>query len=112
MPAYELKQPVKGKALEVALIEASTRYPRFGYRRIAGMTYNTRGRVWRLWSKLGLNLPKRRPKKRRCGSDIRAPGATGPNGVWTYDFVHDRLANGATYADADANAKANASSYG
>jgi hypothetical protein len=25
---------------------------------------------------------------------MRIPGATRPNSVWTYDFVHDRLANG------------------
>jgi transposase InsO family protein len=58
------------------------------------MTSKTNGRVWRLWSRLGLNLPRRRPRKRRCGIDIRIPGATQPNSVWTYDFVHDRLANG------------------
>ena len=39
-------------------------------------------------------LSKRRPQRRRCGSDIRLPGAVTPNSVWTYDFVHDRLANG------------------
>lgn len=97
VPAYEPKQPAKDKALEIELMEASARYPRFGYRRIAVMTDNSTSRVWRLWRKLGLNLPKRRPRKRRCGSDIRVPGATAPNGVWTYDFVHDRLANGTTY---------------
>lgn len=97
VPVYEPKQPAKDKALEIELMEASARYPRFGYRRIAVMTDNSTSRVWLLWRKLGLNLPKRRPRKRRCGSDIRVPGATAPNGVWTYDFVHDRLANGATY---------------
>lgn len=25
---------------------------------------------------------------------MHIPGATRPNSVWTYDFVHDRLANG------------------
>jgi len=92
--SYELKQPIKDQVLEAQLIEASSRYPRFGYRRIAVMTDTKVSRVWRLWSRLGLNLPKRRPRKRRCGSDIRIPGSTAPNGVWTYDFVHDQLANG------------------
>jgi transposase InsO family protein len=94
--SYELKQPDKDKVLGAQLIEASGRYPRFGYRRIAVMTDQSVGRVWRLWSSLGLNLPKRRPRKRRCGTDMRIPGATQPNSVWTYDFVHDRLANGGT----------------
>ena len=92
--SYELKQPDKDGAVAVQLMEASNRYPRFGYRRIAVMTGQSIGRVWRLWSRLGLNLPRRRPRKRRCGTDIRIPGATCPNTIWTYDFVHDRLANG------------------
>lgn len=75
------------------LIEASGRYPRFGYCRIAVMTDQSMGRVWRLWRNLGLNLPKRWPRKRRCGNDMRIPGTTQPNSVWSYDFVHDRLAN-------------------
>jgi putative transposase len=91
---YELKQPAKDQVLGAQLIEASSRYRRFGYRRIAVMTDTKVSRVWRLWSRLGLNLAKRRPRKRRCGSDIRIPGSTAPNGVWTYDFVHDQLANG------------------
>lgn len=91
---YAPKQPAKDKALEAELIEASGRYPRFGYRRIAVMTKHSAGQVWRLWRELGLNLPKRRPRKRRCGTDIRMPGATHPNNVWSYDFVHDRLAGG------------------
>lgn len=95
--SYQLKQPDKDKALGAKLIEASGRYPRFGYRRIAVMTGQSMGRVWRLWRALGLDLPRRRPRKRRCGSDIRIPGATGPNNVWTYDFVHDRLAGGGAF---------------
>ncbi|HJW56985.1 MAG TPA: IS3 family transposase [Burkholderiaceae bacterium] len=93
---YELRQPAKDKELEAQLIEAAGSYPRFGYRRIAVMTEQSAGRVWRLWRSLGLNLPKRRPRKRRCGNDIRIPDAAQPNSVWSYDFVHDRLANGGT----------------
>ena len=93
---YELRQPAKDKELGGQLLEASSCYSRFGYRRIAVMTDQSIGRVWRLWRSLGLNLPKRRPRKQRCGSDIRIPGATQPNSVWSYDFVHDRLANGGT----------------
>ena len=91
---YELKQPAKDQVLGAQLIEASSRYSRFGYRRIAVMTDTRVSRVWRLWNRRGLNLPKRRPRKRHCGSDIRIPGSTAPDGVWTYDFVYDQLANG------------------
>jgi transposase InsO family protein len=92
--SYDLRQPAKDKELGAQLMEASGCYPRFGYRRIASMTAQSMGGGWRLWSCLGLTLPKRRPRKRRCGNDIRIPGATQPNSVWSYDFVHDRLANG------------------
>lgn len=93
---YEIKQPEKDRVVTAQVVEASSHYPRFGYRRIAVMTGQSTGRVWRLWNQLRLSLPRRRPKKRRCGMDIRLPGATKPNSVWTYDFVHDRLANGQT----------------
>jgi putative transposase len=50
-------------------------------------------RVRRLWSQLKLQLPRRRGRKRRLGTDVRLPGEPRPNSVWTYDFVHDRLAD-------------------
>ncbi len=50
-------------------------------------------RVPRLWTRQGLQLPRRRGRKRRLGMHVRVPGAPVPNSVWTYDFVHDRLAD-------------------
>lgn len=38
-----------------------------------------------------LNIPRRRPRRRRCGNDIRLPGATQLYSVWSYDFVHDQV---------------------
>lgn len=90
---YELRQPAKDRLLGEQLMSASQQYPRFGYRRTAAWLDESLCRVRRLWSQLGLNLPKRRPRRRRSGSDIRLPGATQPNSVWSYDFVHDRLAS-------------------
>lgn len=91
---YALQQPMKDAELGNRITEVSQRFPRFGYRRIAAWTDIGSKRVWRLWSLLGLSLPKRRPRRRRCGSDIRLPNAMLPNAVWTYDFVHDRTAEG------------------
>lgn len=51
-------------------------------------------RVRRMWRALQLNIARRRPRRRRCGTDIRLPGATQPNSVWSYDFVHDQLVDG------------------
>lgn len=94
---YKLKQPEKDRELSERLIAVSGSYPRFGYRRVAIMAKENPGRVWRLWGALKLALPRKRPRKRRVGSEIRLPGAVGPNHVWTYDFVQDRLANGGTF---------------
>ena len=92
--SYELRQPKKDALAVQQMIEASQRFPRFGYRRMAAWLRIGETRTRRLWRELGLQLPKRRPRRRRCGSDIRLPGAVRPNSVWTYDFIHDRLANG------------------
>lgn len=94
---YELKQPVKDKRLAERLIESSQELPRFGYRRTALWLDVSLCRVKRLWKQLGLQLPRRRPRRRRCGSDMRLPGATHPNSVWCYDFVHDRFADGKAF---------------
>ena len=90
---YELTQPHKDQALAERLLNGSQQYPRFGYRRTAAWLDESLCRVRRLWKRLGLNLPRRRPRRRRCGSDMRLPGATRPNRLWCYDFVYDRLAN-------------------
>ena len=91
---YRLRQPEKDRPVVDAVVATSQRFPRFGYRRTAAWLEMGETRVRRLWRLHGLQLPKRRPRRRRCGSDIRLPGAVAPNSVWTYDFVHDRLANG------------------
>lgn len=91
---YRLRQPAKDSATTDQLVSTSQRFPRFGYRRAAAWLQLGETRTRRLWKQMGLQLPKRRPRRRRSGSDIRLPGAPQPNTVWTYDFVHDRLANG------------------
>ena len=94
---YELRQPAKDRALGDRLIESSQQLPRFGYRRTAAWLDVSLCRVRRLWKQLGLQLPRRRPRRRRCGTDIRLPGATNANSVWCYDFVHDRFADGRAF---------------
>ena len=91
---YRLRQPEKDRSTAEQLVATSQRFPRFGYRRAAVWLKLGETRARRLWRTLGLQLPRRRPRRRRTGSDIRLPGAPHPNTVWTYDFIHDRLANG------------------
>jgi putative transposase len=93
---YRLRQPLKDQLIGEQLMMTSQRYPRFGYRRAAAGLQLSETLTKRLWRQLGLQLPKRRPRRRRCGSHIRVHAAQQPNAVWTYDFVHDQLANGTT----------------
>lgn len=91
---YTLKQPEKDRNLGERLKAAAQEVPRFGYRRMSPWLALSESRVRRMWRALQLNIPRRRPRRRRCGNDIRLPGATQPNSVWSYDFVHDRLVDG------------------
>jgi transposase InsO family protein len=91
---YRLKQPDKDRAVGGRLIAASQEVPRFGYRRMAAWLSLSESRVRRMWRTLGLNIPRRRPRRRRSGSDIRLPGAVRPNAVWSYDFLYDQLVDG------------------
>jgi transposase InsO family protein len=94
IPAYLLRQPGKDRELGDRLLAASQSVPRFGYRRMAAWVSMGESRVRRVWKGLGLQIPRRRPRRRRSGSDIRLPGAVRPNAVWSYDFVHDQLVDG------------------
>jgi len=86
--------PVLAKMREMA-----GQYPRYGYRFIRiflgreGMTMSA-GRAYRLWRVAGLQVPRRKTRRRVAASRPRPLPATGPNQVWAYDFVFDRCANG------------------
>ena len=74
-------------------------YPRYGYRRVRiflrreGRPMSPQ-RAYRLWRAAGLQLPRRRPRRRVATSRPRPLPAQGPNQLWAYDFVHDACANG------------------
>lgn len=92
--SYEPRQAAKDQVVAERLLAASPQVPRFGYRRMAAWLDLGEGRVRRQWRALGLNIPRRRPRRRRSGSDIRLHGAVRPNAVWSYDFVHDQMVDG------------------
>jgi putative transposase len=79
--------------------ELAAQYPRYGYRRIR-IFMRRRGqpmsvdRAHRLWRLAGLQLPRKRPRRRVAASRPRPLPASGPNHVWAYDFVFDACANG------------------
>lgn len=51
-------------------------------------------KAWRLWSKDGLQVPRKRPRKRSAQPRPRPQTPIGANEVWAYDFVFDACANG------------------
>jgi putative transposase len=97
---YKPKQALKDKPLAESVKALSEKYPRFGYRRITVMLSRQRKekvnpkRVYRLWKRLNLQLPRKRPRRRCPGSDPIKLQSEHANQVWSYDFVSDRAANG------------------
>ena len=89
----------KDEPVRAAMQELSGQYPRFGYRRIQ-VFLERRGlpmsadRAYRIWSAAGLQVPKKRPRRRIACSRPRPVPATAENRVWAYDFVFDACANG------------------
>ena len=82
-----------------AMRELSAQYPRFGYRRMH-VLLERRGhamsadRAHRLWRQAGLQVPRRRPRRRISTGRPRPLPPSGLGHVWTYDFVFDACANG------------------
>lgn len=96
---YQLRLPLKDAPVLAAMRDLSAQYPRFGYRRIH-VFLGRRGfelspdRVHRIWRSAGLQVPRKRPRRRVAGSRPRPLAAWAGNQVWAYDFVFDACANG------------------
>jgi len=96
---YESRLAAKDAPVVAAMRELSAQYPRFGYRRIQ-VFLERRGhamspdRAHRLWRQNGLQLPRRRPRRRISTGRPRPLPPTAIGHVWTYDFVFDACANG------------------
>jgi len=97
--SYRCRKAVKDAPVIKHMKVLSRQYPRYGYRRIRvfmgrdgyGMSV---GRAYRLWQAAGLQVPRKRPRKRVAAGRPRPQTPTGPNQIWSYDFVFDRCANG------------------
>ena len=86
------------------MLELVRERPRFGYRRITallraeGWAVNVK-RVYRLWRREGLKVPRKTRKRRGKGTSANAchvRRAEHQDHVWTWDFVFDRTASGTT----------------
>jgi putative transposase len=96
---YESRLSQRDAPVVAAMRELAAQYPRYGYRRIQ-VFLARRGhamspdRVHRIWRQYGLQVPRRRPRRRVAASRPRPLPALGANQVWAYDFVFDACANG------------------
>jgi putative transposase len=89
-------------ALTDAIVRLAKKYGRYGYRRVRQLLVDegwrvSVKRVYRIWRREGLKVPKKQPKRGRLwlndGSCIRLRPER-PNHVWSYDFVQDRTQEG------------------
>jgi len=96
---YVSKLAARDAPVVTAMRALAGQYPRYGYRKIRiflgrGGHEMSAERAYRLWRQAGLQVPKRRPRRRVATSRPRPLPATGPNQVWAYDFVFDTCADG------------------
>lgn len=75
-------------------------HPNYGYRRITAILRRVGSRVnhkrvQRIWQLEGLQLPRRKPRKRRCGPRGEViHKAQFRNHVWSYDFLEEHTVRG------------------
>ncbi len=84
------------------MLAVARRRPRWGYRRTAWRLRQegwraSDTRVYRLWRREGLKVPRKRRKRRGLGSSVNGcvqHRAERPDDVWCWDFVFDRTTAG------------------
>ena len=97
--------PEDEELIRSKVIELSSQYGRYGYRRVTALLRNqgwiiNHKRIERIWREEGLKVPQKQPKRSRLwlneGSVVRLRPLF-PKHVWSYDFMHDRTHNGIPY---------------
>jgi len=97
--SYESKLARQDAPVIAIMHELARQYPRYGYRRIR-IFLKRQGhamgpdRCHRLWRQAGLQVPRRRPRRRVAGTRLRPVPPNAQNHVWAYDFIFDACANG------------------
>jgi len=96
---YESVLALQDAPVVALMKDLAAQYPRYGYRRIR-IFLRRQGhamspdRCHRLWRQAGLQVPRRRPRRRVAGSRERPLPPAAKNHVWAYDFIFDACANG------------------
>lgn len=96
---YVSRLVTKDAPVLTAMRALAGQYPRYGYRMLLPFLARQQhvmsaDRAYRLWRQAGLQVPRRRPRRRVATSRPRPLPATGRNHVWAYDFIFDTCANG------------------
>lgn len=96
---HESKRAKADAPVLARMRELSARFPRYGYRMMQLLlakegTRMSVDRAYRLWRSAGLQVPRKRPRKRVATRRPRPTPPSGPNQVWAIDFVFDTLADG------------------
>jgi putative transposase len=96
---YRSKLAVKDAPALSRMSELAAQYPRYGYRQVRIFLARDghrmgNDRAYRLWKRAGLQVPRRKARRRVAASRPRPTPPTGPNHVWAYDFVFDTSATG------------------
>jgi len=96
---YQSRLAAKEAPILQAMRTFAGQYPRAGYRTM--MIFLARqdhvlkaDRAYRLWRQAGLQVPRRRPRRRVATRRPRPLPPTAINHVWAYDFVFDTCADG------------------
>ena len=90
------------EAATQAVITTSQDYDYWGYRKIFSLVQAAghdigRERVRVIRAREGLQVPDKKPKKRKTGTDtVEIDRAEYPGHVWSYDFIFDRTDDGRT----------------
>ena len=99
---YQAKPRDDEAALVKRIMELVRVHPRYGYRFITaklrqeGWQVNAK-RVYRLWRREGLKVPRKKRKRRRLGTSENAchrRRAAHRDHVWCWDFIFDRTTSG------------------
>ena len=99
---YTPQVPDDEPRLFADMLQVVREFPRYGYRMVThklrqkNWTVNAK-RVYRLWRREGLKVPKKQRKARHSGQHENGCDhypADHPDDVWAWDFVFDRTSNG------------------
>jgi putative transposase len=99
---YQAKPRDDEPALTRRMRQLVCRRPRFGYRRIGALLRSeawraSDTRIYRLWRREGLKVPRKKRKRRSLGmsaNSCHARKALHQNHTWCWDFVFDRTTSG------------------